>query len=300
MRLPDPRSYGSNNPGATNVLRTGRKTAAALTLVGDAAKGLVAVLRVRHYVPDAAPYAALAVFLGHLFPAYHGLQGGKGVATAAGVLFAIDWRIGLGTLATWFIIAAFLRYSSLAALVAAAFAPFFTALVLGVDAYFACVLVMGALLGSDVRLAGPAELHPPKDVTDLARDIAGRTGARITITDDPALAVADADFIHTDVWVSMGESKDVWTERVRVLTPYQVNADLMRKAGNPAVKFMHCLPAFHDPNTVVGREIMEHTGMTNGLEVTGEVFSSPASIVFDQAENRLHTIKAILVATLGR
>jgi ornithine carbamoyltransferase len=161
------------------------------------------------------------------------------------------------------------------------------------------LLVMGALMGSDVRLAGPAELHPPADVADLARDIAGRTGARITITEDPAQAVAGVDFIHTDVWVSMGESKDVWTERVKVLTPYQVNADLMRKAHNPAVKFMHCLPAFHDPNTVVGREIMEHTGMTSGLEVTGEVFNSGASIVFDQAENRLHTIKAILVATLG-
>ena len=160
------------------------------------------------------------------------------------------------------------------------------------------LLVMGALMGSDVRLAGPAELHPPKDVTDIARDIAGRTGARITITEDPAQAVAGVDFIHTDVWVSMGESKDVWTERVKVLTPYQVNADLMRKAGNPAVKFMHCLPAFHDPNTTVGREIMEHTGMTSGLEVTGEVFGSGASIVFDQAENRLHTIKAVLVATL--
>jgi len=161
------------------------------------------------------------------------------------------------------------------------------------------LLVMGALMGSDVRLAGPAELHPPKDVTDIARDLAGHTGARITITEDPAQAVAGVDFIHTDVWVSMGESKDVWTERVKVLTPYQVNADLMRKAGNPAVKFMHCLPAFHDPNTTVGREIMEHTGMTSGLEVTGEVFGSGASIVFDQAENRLHTIKAILVATLG-
>jgi len=161
------------------------------------------------------------------------------------------------------------------------------------------LLVTGALMGSDVRLSGPAELHPPKDVTDIARDIAGRTGARITITEDPAQAVAGVDFIHTDVWVSMGESKDVWTERVKVLTPYQVNADLMRKAGNPAVKFMHCLPAFHDPNTTVGREIMEHTGMTSGLEVTGEVFGSGASIVFDQAENRLHTIKAILVATLG-
>jgi ornithine carbamoyltransferase len=161
------------------------------------------------------------------------------------------------------------------------------------------LLVMGALMGSDVRLAGPAELHPPKDVADLAKDIAGRTGARITITEDPAQAVADADFIHTDVWVSMGEAKDVWTERVRVLAPYQVNADLMRKARNHAVKFMHCLPAFHDTNTVVGREIMEHTGMTSGLEVTDEVFRSPASIVFDQAENRLHTIKAVLVATLG-
>ena len=161
------------------------------------------------------------------------------------------------------------------------------------------LLVMGALMGSDVRLAGPAELHPPADVAGLARDIAGRTGARITITEDPAEAVAGVDFIHTDVWVSMGESKDVWTERVKVLTPYQVNAGLMRAAHNPAVKFMHCLPAFHDPNTVVGREIMEHTGMTGGLEVTGEVFNSGASIVFDQAENRLHTIKAILVATLG-
>jgi len=161
------------------------------------------------------------------------------------------------------------------------------------------LLVMGALMGADVRLAGPAELHPPKDVADLARDIAGRTGARVTITEDPRQAVEGVDFVHTDVWVSMGEAKDVWTERVKVLTPYQVNTALLQASGNPAVKFMHCLPAFHDPNTVVGRQIMEHTGMTNGLEVTGEVFNSPASIVFDQAENRLHTIKAILVATLG-
>ena len=112
-------------------------------------------------------------------------------------------------------------------------------------------------------------------------------------------AVSGVDFIHTDVWVSMGEAKDVWTDRVRLLTPYQVNAALMAATGNPAAKFMHCLPSFHDPNTTVGREIMEHTGMTSGLEVTGEVFKSPASIVFDQAENRLHTIKAILVATLA-
>jgi ornithine carbamoyltransferase len=161
------------------------------------------------------------------------------------------------------------------------------------------LLVMGALMGSDVRLAGPAELHPPKDIVQTAEEISGRTGARITLTEDPAQAVAGADFIHTDVWVSMGEAKDVWAERARLLAPYQVNADLLRKTRNPAVKFMHCLPAFHDMNTVVGREIMEHTGMTSGLEVTDEVFRSPASIVFDQAENRLHTIKAVLVATLG-
>jgi ornithine carbamoyltransferase len=162
------------------------------------------------------------------------------------------------------------------------------------------LLVMGALMGSDVRLGGPKDLQPPKDVEDLAHQIADKTGARITITDDAADAVLGADFIHTDVWVSMGEPKDVWTERVKLLKPYQVNAALMAASGNPKVKFMHCLPAFHDPNTTVGREMMEHTGMTSGLEVTGEVFNSPASIVFDQAENRLHTIKAILVATLGR
>jgi ornithine carbamoyltransferase len=161
------------------------------------------------------------------------------------------------------------------------------------------LLVTGALMGSDVRLGGPTELQPPKDVTDLAQQIAERTGARLTITDDPATAVSGVDFIHTDVWVSMGEDKDVWDERIRLLRPYQVNADLLRKSGNPRVKFMHCLPAFHDQDTAVGREIMDHTGMTGGLEVTGEVFDSSASIVFDQAENRLHTIKAILVATLG-
>jgi ornithine carbamoyltransferase len=161
------------------------------------------------------------------------------------------------------------------------------------------LLVMGALMGSDVRLAGPTELHPPKEVIALAEDIARRTGARVKVTDDPGDAVAVADFIHTDVWVSMGEPKDVWAQRVRLLAPYQVNAALLEKTGNPSVKFMHCLPAFHDTNTTVGRDIMNHTGMTNGLEVTNEVFTSPASIVFDQAENRLHTIKAVLVATLG-
>ncbi|SNY29785.1 ornithine carbamoyltransferase [Paractinoplanes atraurantiacus] len=161
------------------------------------------------------------------------------------------------------------------------------------------LLVMGALMGSDVRLAGPADLHPPKDVVDLAEDIARTTGARISVTDDVSGAVNGVDFIHTDVWVSMGESKDVWTDRVRQLAPYQVNAGLLQRTGNPAVKFMHCLPAYHDTNTIVGAEIMEHTGMTSGLEVTDEVFQSAASIVFDQAENRLHTIKAILVATLA-
>jgi len=161
------------------------------------------------------------------------------------------------------------------------------------------LLIMGALMGSDVRLAGPRELQPPKDIVASAEDIARSTGARITVTDSAAQAVAGADFIHTDVWVSMGEPKDVWDQRVRLLTPYQVNAGLLEKSGNRAVKFMHCLPAFHDSNTVVGKEIMEHTGMTSGLEVTDEVFQSGASIVFDQAENRLHTIKAVLVATLG-
>ena len=161
------------------------------------------------------------------------------------------------------------------------------------------LLIMGALMGSDVRLAGPRELQPPKDIIAAAEDIARQTGARITVTDSVAQAVAGADFIHTDVWVSMGEPKDVWDQRVRLLAPYQVNASLLEKTGNRAVKFMHCLPAFHDTNTVVGKEIMEHTGMTSGLEVTDEVFQSGASIVFDQAENRLHTIKAVLVATLG-
>jgi len=161
------------------------------------------------------------------------------------------------------------------------------------------LLIMGALMGSDVRLAGPAELQPPKDVVDLGDEIARRTGARITITDDPVQAVTGVDFVHTDVWVSMGEAKDVWESRVRMLERYQVNQALIDATGNPRVKFMHCLPAFHDLNTTVGREIMEHTGMMDGLEVTDEVFSSPTSIVFDQAENRLHTIKAILVATLG-
>lgn len=161
------------------------------------------------------------------------------------------------------------------------------------------LLVTGALLGSDVRLCGPKDLWPPKDVLGIAEKLAAGSGAKVTITEDADEALKGADFVHTDVWVSMGESKDVWTERVAALTPYQVNADAMKRTGNRKVKFMHCLPAFHDMNTVVGREIMEHTGLKNGLEVTGEVFDSPANIAFAQAENRLHTIKAILVATLA-
>jgi ornithine carbamoyltransferase len=161
------------------------------------------------------------------------------------------------------------------------------------------LLVMGALMGADVRLGGPASLAPPQDVVEIAQEIAGRTGAQITVTDDVGEAVAGVDFVHTDVWVSMGEPKDVWHERVGLLRDYQINSELLGRTGNPRTKFMHCLPAFHDPNTVVGREMMEATGMDTGLEVTGEVFESRASIVFDQAENRLHTIKAILVATIG-
>jgi ornithine carbamoyltransferase len=161
------------------------------------------------------------------------------------------------------------------------------------------LLVTGAILGADVRLVTPDALRPPEDVVQLALELADRSGAQVTITDDVAAGVADVDFVHTDVWVSMGEPKEVWAERARLLAPFQVNAALMAATGNPATKFMHCLPAFHDSNTTVGREMAEATGLSDGLEVTDEVFRSPASIVFDQAENRLHTIKAVLVATLG-
>jgi len=160
------------------------------------------------------------------------------------------------------------------------------------------LLITGAILGSDVRIVTPEELRPPADVIERAEALADGSGARITISDDIA-AVEGSDFVHTDVWVSMGEPKDVWVERAKLLEPYQVNAALLERTGNAKVEFMHCLPAFHDANTTVGAEIAEATGMSGGLEVTDEVFRSPASIVFDQAENRLHTIKAILVATLA-
>jgi len=161
------------------------------------------------------------------------------------------------------------------------------------------LLVTAAILGSDVRIVVPAELRPPDDVVKTAHELAAASGARITITEDVAEGVKGVDFVHTDVWVSMGEPKDVWAERASQLEPYQVNAALMEATGNPKAKFMHCLPAFHDSQTVVGAEMAEATGMKNGLEVSDEVFRSPASIVFDQAENRLHTIKAVLVATLA-
>jgi ornithine carbamoyltransferase len=133
----------------------------------------------------------------------------------------------------------------------------------------------------------------------IAKDLQQASGARLLVTEDPKEAVKDVDFIHTDVWVSMGEPKDVWRERIKLLTPYQVNQDLMKATGNPQTKFMHCLPAFHDTETTLGKQIAEDYGMANGLEVTNDVFESEANVAFEQAENRLHTIKALLVATLG-
>lgn len=160
------------------------------------------------------------------------------------------------------------------------------------------LLVGGAMMGMDVRVVAPKPLWNDPEIIAAAREVAARTGARITHTDDLADGVAGVDFVHTDVWVSMGEPSQVWDERVALLGPYQVNAALIEKTQNPDVKFMHCLPAFHDRNTTVGQDIFTKTGMES-LEVTDEVFESPASIVFDQAENRMHTIKAIMVATLG-
>jgi ornithine carbamoyltransferase len=160
------------------------------------------------------------------------------------------------------------------------------------------LLIAGAMLGMDVRMVSPATLTNPESVVKAAESIAAGTGAKITCTADIATGLAGVDFVYTDVWVSMGEPVGAWTDRIALLTPYQVTSDLLAKTGNPAVKFMHCLPAFHDRQTEVGAELYHQTGLTS-LEVTDEVFESPASIVFDQAENRLHTIKAILVATMG-
>lgn len=159
------------------------------------------------------------------------------------------------------------------------------------------LLVNGALIGADVRIVAPRELMPDEECIAHARRIAEETGAKVTVTDNVDEGVAGVDFVHTDIWVSMGEPKDVWNERIEMLRDYQVNASLMEKAG-PQAKFMHCLPAYHDRKTVIGEQLFEATGM-DGIEVTDEVFESPASIVFDQAENRMHTIKAVMVATLG-
>jgi len=159
-------------------------------------------------------------------------------------------------------------------------------------------LVAGAKLGMDVRIAAPRSLWPADDLIARVREIAAGSGGNVVITEDVSEAVRGADVLVTDVWVSMGEADSVWAERIELLTPYQINAQTMALTGNADVKFMHCLPAFHNTETQVGKEIEEKFGMT-ALEVTEDVFESPASIVFDEAENRMHTIKAVMVATLG-
>ncbi|MGC5364400.1 ornithine carbamoyltransferase [Streptomyces sp. DT24] len=159
-------------------------------------------------------------------------------------------------------------------------------------------LVTGALLGMDVRIVAPKTYWPSADVVARARELAEKSGAVVTLTEDIAEGVRGADFVATDVWVSMGEPKEVWGERIKALGPYAVTMDVLRATGNPEVKFLHCLPAFHDLGTKVAREIHAEHGLTE-LEVTDEVFESAHSIVFDEAENRMHTIKAVLVATLA-
>jgi len=160
------------------------------------------------------------------------------------------------------------------------------------------LLVAGAMMGMDVRMVAPASLLNPAGVTEAAQEVAARTGGRITQTEDVAAGVAGVDFVYTDVWVSMGEPDQAWDERIALLSDYRVTSDVLALTGNPDVKFMHCLPAFHDRATEVGEGLWQRTGLAE-LEVTDEVFESEHSIVFDQAENRLHTIKAVLVATLS-
>jgi ornithine carbamoyltransferase len=160
------------------------------------------------------------------------------------------------------------------------------------------LLISGAMMGMDVRVVAPRELWNDEAIIAEARRIAEETGARITHTEDVESGVAGVDYLYTDVWVSMGEPQEAWIERIKLLKPYQVTMDVVKATGNPKVKFMHCLPGFHDRHTKVGEKLYQETGL-EALEVTDEVFESRHSIVFDQAENRMHTIKAVLVATLG-
>lgn len=163
------------------------------------------------------------------------------------------------------------------------------------------LLMIGAKLGMDVRIAAPKELQPSEALQQMCAEFAQQSGARILVTDDIQAAIKNVDFVHTDIWVSMGEPIEVWGERISKLLPYQVNAQLMQNTGNPNAKLMHCLPAFHDSDTKIGKEIAaQYPELANGIEVTNDVFESPNSIVFDQAENRMHTIKAVMVASLAK
>ncbi|MEZ8609108.1 ornithine carbamoyltransferase [Vibrio sp. 10N.239.311.G01] len=161
------------------------------------------------------------------------------------------------------------------------------------------LLVGAAKMGMDIRLVAPKAFWPEEQLVEECQTIAQNTGAKITLTEDVAEGVKGCDYLYTDVWVSMGEAPEAWDERVAVMKPYQVNMDVIKLTGNPQVKFMHCLPAFHNNETVIGQQVSDKYGM-NGLEVTDEVFESDYSIVFDEAENRMHTIKAVMVATLGQ
>ena len=162
------------------------------------------------------------------------------------------------------------------------------------------LLLVGAKLGMDVRIAAPKSLWPSEELVAACRKFAEESGARIMLTENPLEAVKGVDFIHTDVWVSMGEPIEAWGERINILLPYQVNTAMMKAASNPRVKFMHCLPAFHNSETKVGKQIAEkYPNLANGIEVTEDVFESPYNIAFEQAENRMHTIKAVLVSALG-
>ncbi len=162
------------------------------------------------------------------------------------------------------------------------------------------LLMVGAKMGMDVRIGAPKEYWPSEEIIEMCRGFAKESGARITLTEDPQEAVKGVDFIHTDIWVSMGEPAEVWDKRIADLKPYQVNRALMEASGNPAVKFMHCLPAYHNAETKVGQAVIAaHPELSDGVEVTEEVFESSASVVFQQAGNRLHTIKAVMVAALA-